>query len=563
MNSRVFLQGKPIDLRPDSFVAAGGQGRVFAFGDTAIKVFDDPTAVPPPDKLAALAALRGPHVAAPDHPVCDAQGETVGYTMPFFRDAVSWAKLSTPAFRRRVGLDERAAMGLVLSLGSALAEIHRHGVTVVDLSENNVLVRDTALCLIDLDSWQTARHRATALTPTIASPHVPPGEFDAATDWFAFAVLACSLLLGVHPFKGRHPQHKGLQARMRAKVSVFDPAVRIPGICRSPDSLPPSLATWFRAVLERGASGPPPLGALPSPKPRPRQASSHGYPGPIREVVATGGTPWVATATAAFVGARCWLDEGRPIRALGRSHEGAPYVLQTSAHGSLEVCVEGCSARAPVLTPFDALVSFDGQVFAQQRHRLLALDVRHIGVRPHLLTREVGRVLPLATQLFPGVALQNVLGVWHASLLGHPQGTPLCPLPNLDGHEVLDARRAGDRLVVLTGHRGATTRHVITLTARGGVASHHRESDTDRWGTVFTSIGPGVYVEVGSDGLRTVDNPARPGWTHPLPNPAAADLHHDGARLLVSAGTELLEIPGPCAPPKTGVRLGFDATRRL
>jgi len=199
MSERVVVDGTPIELRPDQFVAAGGQGRVFAIGDVAFKLFSDPGAVPPPGKLQTLRALHGPHVTAPQHPIHNERGGVLGYTMPFFRGAHSWAQLCTPAYRRRAGLDEKAAMGLVRSLGAALVEIHRHGVTVVDLSENNVLVRDTSVCLIDLDSWQTPDHAATAVTPSILSPHAPCGHFDADTDWFAFAVLVCTLLLGAMP----------------------------------------------------------------------------------------------------------------------------------------------------------------------------------------------------------------------------------------------------------------------------------------------------------------------------------------------------------------------------
>ncbi len=231
--------------------------------------------------------------------------------MPFFKGAHSWAQLCTPAFRRRAGLDDRDAMGLVRSLGAALAEVHRQGATVVDLSENNVLVRGGSVCLIDLDSWQTAGHPPTAVTPTILSPHVPEGCFDAHTDWFAFAVLTCTLLLGIHPFKGKHPTVRGLADRMQAKLSVFDPHVRIPPVCRRPDSLPTTLRAWLDRALHHGNSGPPPLGPLPSPIARPAVASGdmHRSPASLRWVVVQPRQVFVATRTAAFEGTRCWHDD--------------------------------------------------------------------------------------------------------------------------------------------------------------------------------------------------------------------------------------------------------------
>ena len=482
MSERVFVDGKPIELRAEDFVAAGGQGRVFARGVLALKLFDDPADVPPTDKLAELRALAGPHVAAPDRPVTDTSGTPVGYTMPFFRGAHSWAQLCTPAFRRRAGLDDGAALGLVRSLGAALTEIHRHGTTVVDLSENNVLVRGTEVCLIDLDSWQTPNHAATAITPSIASPHAPQGHFDPATDWFAFAVLATTLLLGIHPFKGKHPQVKGLPARMQAGLSVFDPSVRRPAVCRDPASLPGALRGWLQDVLARGGRTPPPLGPLPTPVPRPSvPADGHAYGQAIRWVLVEAGRVVVATRTAAFAGTTRWHDDGRTLRGLGRTACGRAFIVQDAAATGLELRVEGMDTRVPIPLTVDDVGGRDGTVFVRSRGRLLALEVRVLGARAVLLTREVARVLPHATQLFPGVALQNVLGTWHASLLDHPHGAPQIRLGSVRG-EVLDARRAGDRLVVLVQHAGVISRHRCVLGARGEVREHAVDGHVDPLG---------------------------------------------------------------------------------
>lgn len=562
MSERVIVDGTPIELRADQFVAAGGQGRVFAVGDVAFKLFTDPGAVPPPDKLQALQALHGPHVAAPQHPIHNERGSVIGYTMPFFRGAHSWAQLCTPAYRRRVGLDEQAAMGLVRSLGAALAQIHRQGTTVVDLSENNVLVRDNSVCLIDLDSWQTPGHAATAVTPTILSPHVRNGHFDAGTDWFAFAVLACTLLLGIHPFKGKHPKVRGLAARMKAGLSVFDASVRTPSVCKRPDTLPPPLGTWLKRVLHEGLSTPPPLGPLPSPvaAPSPTPSDAHRYPAVIRWVLATPQRVFVATRTAAYDGAQCWHDDGRALHALGMGQTGQPFVLQDSTTGGIELRMLGCDARVPVAAAYADLLCHAGRVFARMRGRLVELEAQRIGDRPILLTREVARVLPFATQLFPGVAVQNALGSWRASLLGHPRGTPQVPLPALGLCEVLDARRDGDHLVILTQRHGAISRHSFALSGAGSVAKQAVERHTEPWGTTFVVVGD-LYVEVGPTGLqRRTAGQLRP-WDTAAGDLGALDLHTDGQRIFASSGQDLRELRIPAPSGAGATKLGFDATR--
>ncbi len=562
MSERVFIEGTAIDLRPEQFVAAGGQGRVFAVGDVALKLFTDPAAVPPPDKLQALQALRGPHVAAPVHAIHSERGAVLGYTMPFFRGAHSWAQLCTPAYRRRVGLDDQAAMGLVRSLGAALVEIHQHGVTVVDLSENNVLVRDTSVCLIDLDSWQTQDHPATAVTPTILCPHAPKGHFDANTDWFSFAVLACTLLLGVHPFKGKHPSVRGLAARMHAGLSVFDPSVRTPPVCKPPASLPPTLRAWLERVLHRGGSAPPPLGPLPSPvtvASRPPK-DTHRYPETIRWVVVDPQRVIVATRTAAYDGTRCWHDDARALRALGRARTGEPFVLQDSPSGGTEIRMQGCEARVPVRAAFNDMLCHDGRIFARMRGRLVELEVQRIGDRPILLTREVARVLPFATQLFPGVAVQNALGSWRASLLGHPRGAPQVPLPALGLCEVLDARRAGTRLHLLVQRRGLVSRHSFVLAADGSVTEQAVEHHAQPRGTTFIATGD-LYVEVGETGLVQRGGGQARSWGGAVDDLQGIDLHTDGQRIFASSDRDLRELRAPPASRPGTAELGFDATR--
>ncbi len=559
MNEHVVVCGQRLVLRPGDFVAAGGQGRVFAQGEVAYKLFDDPTHVVPRAKLDELRALQGPHVAAPQDEIENGQGERIGYTMPFFPGGTSWARACTPAFRRRAGLDEKAALGLVTSLAAALTEIHRHGVTVVDLSENNVLVRGGAVFLIDLDSWQTPGHPATALTSTITCPKATPGRFDAGTDWFAFAVLAATLLLGIHPFKGKHPVVKGLAARMQAGLSVFDAAVRVPAICESPEALPPPWRGWLRAVLQDGERTPPPLGSLPTPGRTRRVVQdttpARTFPEPVRSVLVTEHETFVATETSAFDGRGAWHD-GHPIRALGLvGHQ--PYVLLETPEGELRLRVRGCADVPAVSLKIDDVVAMDGRVFARSAARILELDVRVLGSRPVLLAREVTRTLPLATQLFPGVAMQNVLGSWHASLLGYPRGAPQCALPELGSADVIDARFCRERLVVLAHDHDTPIRHRWRLGPHGDPIEHHSSADAIRSSAVFASVA-GMYVHVGHDGLSWTDDAGRSRGCGPMPTRGGMDLHSDGRRLLASSGCALWQLPARAPPDPV---LGFDAMR--
>lgn len=536
MNARaVKVEGRRLTLRAQDYVAAGGQGHVYARDGVAYKIFSDVAAMPSPQKLQELRALASPAVAAPQSVVCDGAGAPIGVTMPFIADAVSWAQLCTPAFRRRARLSDAAAIRLVDALAAALHAVHGHGAAVVDLSENNVLVRRRCPHLIDVDSWQTRSFPATALTPAIACPRAAPGTFDAGTDWFAFAVLSFMLLIGIHPFKGKHPAVRGLAARMNAGLSVLDPAVRTPPATRDLRTLPPQLRDWYDAVFRDGERKAPPRANRPAAAPPPRAPSLrliHRYPAPTRHVMVDRGCIFAATATAAFQRDQPWLERATDILALARTTTGAPYVLDRGDDDVTHVHVFGCTEATPVPLQLHAWVSVEGRVFGRSGARLVELDVRVLGSRPVVLIREVARVLPAATQLFPGVALQSVLGRWHASWLGLGAGTPQTALPMLDEQQVVDARRCGETAVILTRREGAGIEHYLQLDARGQVVAARRSIAEDGWGTAFCQAS-GVRAQLDAEGLKIASG-ARRQRLRVASGPTDAMLHTDGSRIVLS-----------------------------
>ena len=134
------------------------------------------------------------------------------------------------------------------------------GIQLVDLHGLNVLTeaRYIQLCCIDIDSYQTANYAATALDPAVRDYHAPAYTFTPDSDWFSFAVLSCQLLLGIHPYRGKHKRVTGLEARMRTDLSILGNDVRVPPASVSTRSLPTSCAAWLEVVFERGMRTPPP-----------------------------------------------------------------------------------------------------------------------------------------------------------------------------------------------------------------------------------------------------------------------------------------------------------------
>ena len=90
-------------------------------------------------------------------------------------------------------------------------------------------------------------------------------EFSTLTDWYSFAIVACQLFIGLHPYKGRHPSYKrDIKQRALDNISIFNKEVSVPKAVRDFSNIPSEYINWFVKMFEKGERIPPPLvaGAL-------------------------------------------------------------------------------------------------------------------------------------------------------------------------------------------------------------------------------------------------------------------------------------------------------------
>lgn len=440
----VRVDGGPIvRLGPRAFVAAGGEGRVYARRGTAYKIYDDPARALHPHKLAELARIADARVLAPTALLLrEPDGARVGYTMPFCRNAWVLAQLVPGAFWARHGLNAPAAIAIAQRLGDLLGVVHAAGCCIADLSATNVLIEPGSRqpVLIDTDSWQTPSHPATAVTPEIRDPLQPAGRFTEESDWFSLAVLAFELLVGIHPFKGRHPRIRGLEARLRAGISVLDPEVSHPAACRPLTDIPPAWRAWFHEVFARGHRSP-----LPTLAHRRR-----GAPDDRREAP----------------------DAALPLPS------GDVLDIRLDVEQGALVFRSGRPVWPPTLTVgASALVEHEGVVFILAGDRISRIDALAVGERVVVGLQPVASVMPHATGLWPGVAIQRLARRTHALLLdGRGRARPVF-VPELDGQVIVDAAHAGDVLVVVVRQGSALHRWTWVCDAPGEARVVRRDQD--------------------------------------------------------------------------------------
>lgn len=426
---KITIDGQgSIVLSERDFIAEGGEAQVYAQGDTAFKLYHDPARLIPEGKLRELSVLDHPAIIRPQCWVRDTHGQRIGFTLRRVQHAVPLARLITADFCRRHAITQDHTLRLLNRLSAVIAFVHGSGCLLVDGNEMNYLVSEqdfTEPFCIDVDSWQTPHFPATALLPTLRDWHTP--GFAPASDWFAFGVVACQLLLGIHPYKGRHPDFKpqDLAGRMRANVSVFNPQVRLPPAVRPLQSLPPAWRDWFIALFEQGQRPPPPThtaAAVPLARPA---AAATSFQTPD-------GRQWQAQ-----------VQDGR-LR------------VRDPASG---LSAMGTFGVAKLLVTATAL-------YALNRDRLTEVRVHVLNGRLLLATGRSWAVLANAVQVLHGLLYQQALGRAYLLLPVTGGGMQTVTVPELAGWRVVEGRLTGTQVRLLAYKNGAYGRFALDFDAR-------------------------------------------------------------------------------------------------
>ena len=115
--------GGTVTLNNSSFVDKGGQGKVYAQGGTAYKVYTDPSAMLPVGKIQELSVLNHPCFIRPLQVLCNKKGKPLGYTMRHVQDGLALCRLFPPAFRDRENVDHQQVQCLVRKLQEGVAHV--------------------------------------------------------------------------------------------------------------------------------------------------------------------------------------------------------------------------------------------------------------------------------------------------------------------------------------------------------------------------------------------------------------------------------------------------------
>lgn len=476
---KVWIRGEgSVRLGQRDFVGQGGQAAIYAKGAVAFKIYDDSAKMVPAGKIQELAGIADPRIIKPEKIVCDQKSNPIGYTMRYVKGSHALCQLFPRAFRERYGITTEQITDLIRQLRSGVAKVHAAGALVVDLNEMNFLVskRFDEMYFIDVDSYQTRCYPADALMESVRDRHAPKNQFSEATDWFSFGVVSFQMFVGIHPYKGKHPAVKGIDARMTANLSVLNRDVRMPKSVYPLEVIPEAYRSWYEAVFERGERCAPPTDSGAAVVVLPvicRVTHSDAleitevasFDRPVTGMWTRGGHLVVATDHDVWIGGRrAGQGLSNPGGGLGgvgfspRMNKPVAALATSTIPRLLEI-----ADKTEVAFGMNAetITSYDGRIYFKTGDKILELVLSEVGDQVVASSRVAAQVLEHATRLFDGVALQDLLGSIYVSLFPAAGVTHQLHLPELDLYRVVEAKFDAGVLMVIGQERGRYDRLVF------------------------------------------------------------------------------------------------------
>lgn len=463
MKYTLYKTGGTIVLDKSNFLASGGEGSVYVHGDQAYKIYDHPSKVMPLRKMEELMAIQALDVIKPTDIVVQ-NGTPVGYAMRYVERATPLGQLFTRAYRDRHRIGQDAIVQIVGKLRDGMADVHQSKVLIVDANEMNFLVseRIDAVYFIDVDSYQTKSFPATALMDSVKDWQAK-GHWTELSDWYSWGIVTFQLFMGIHPYKGKHPTVHGMVDRMKAGISVFDRAVSMPTIVPGFDTIPHTYAEWYRAVFGEGKRLMPPDGqALPV-----QHATTRGiystdrlkmdrlwaFENEVVQVIVQDGKRWALLANGSVVAVTpSGINQIQIVpnaAMIMRIPQAGIAIGQYSGHQFTVSTMRGSTLEVQATFPCDQWMDYHGTAYVQVQHAIYEVVIAVFGNKTVASVKQVANVMPKATRLFPGVAVQDILGVTMVNIFPKPGHNFQARLDELHGYKVVDAKYEGGVLVVI------------------------------------------------------------------------------------------------------------------
>ena len=516
---KYFIRGKnEVILNQNNFVSKGGEGSVFRKGKVSYKIYEDPNKMIPEAKIKELHLIKKSNVIKPQDIILDKRNTIVGFTMDWV-NGIPLCKLFTNDFRKRNGVTEDTTMQLVENIKLTINEIHKANCLIVDGNEFNYLTDNkkyTTPFFIDVNSYQTPSFPATAIMPSIRDWN--SRTFSELTDWFSFAIIACQLFIGIHPFKGKHPKYKkrDLETRMRNNISIFHKKVRVPPPTRNFNLIPTKYMEWFIELFNNGNRIEPPElpGTIIIAQVQVTLIQSTNnfeitlikdFNDEIYYHSMLFGTPITKTKNKLYIGNRDYkVSQGTELLFTPRNL--TPILVKLEQEKLKLKCLDNNKkVVAPELSCQDLMI-IDNTLYIRNNGDLVELFFNERSSIIKLAIKNNWKIMPNSSIIFSGVVYQSVLGKPYLVIpIPKTSGLSSCivkEIPEIEEYKIIEAKHDLGVCVLIAYQKGIYYRVVLKFDEKYNKYSCRFIKDITYPSINFVTLENGIVILMNDDILE-------------------------------------------------------------
>ena len=429
-----------VALSDNDYVTEGGEAKIYAKHGVVYKLYHHPEKTIPRGKVEELTVLDHKSIVCPWGMLITG-GKVCGIFMAQVPQAQPVARLFTNTFRQRHSVTDEITLEVINQIQQSIEHVHQHQCLVVDANEFNYLVSQhfEMVYAIDVSAYQPPHFPATAIMPTIQDPKAK--SFSPLSDWYAFAIVACQLLIGIHPYKGHHPKYPTAKVleRMAAGASIFDPGVNLPDQVRDLSLIPDSYRQWFVELFCDGKRSTPP-----------------------------------ASATAVS------FSTILIPKAIIGVYQDAIIPLPTGVTVMASIHAERIALNhQPTTLTASQIFAWGPSLYVLYKERFIEVKLNIFSGKIIPSITKVWNVLPHATTMFDGFVYQNILGFPYLLVPTQPGNCAVIKVPELQGYKIMDGSRTQTLMEIIAAKNGVYDRFHLTVDAKTGKYKIRTQHDVD------------------------------------------------------------------------------------
>jgi hypothetical protein len=504
-------QSTKINLTSQMFMAKGGQAQVFGNGSTVYKVYLKKEEAIPLSKIQELQNLNRANILNPQIPLVNSKAELIGFTMKHINDTLPLCKLFTNEVWRRMSIDITTINQLVNSLRETTEFIHKNNCLIMDGNELNYLVDEKTLAIpyfIDVDSYLTpsfSHPSKVYIMPSIRDYHSP--KISTQSDWFAFAVVTCQLFLGIHPFRGGHPDYKktDLEGRMKNSVSIFNKEVSLPPPTRDFNLIPKQYHEWYIDMFEHNKRTPPPLDAtsiIIIPVQVHIVAANNDfeikllneYSEPILYHTTIFGMPIVKTTKTIHIG-NTKYNVNKNVEFISTPISNIPLFVKIE-NGQLHIkAVKNSTVINSAISCTDMMIS-ENILYVKYKENLMEIGFHEQNDTVRIVVKKTWQIMPNSSKIFSGVIYQSILGKAHIAVPKKDRCINYT-VPELDEHTIISAKCDLDVCQIIGIKNGQYDKIILTLS--GDKYTHRIIENISDTNINFVTLDNGIVISITDD----------------------------------------------------------------